>query len=73
MVRQGTGQRVQMLTFSGNVRVNNRIIINTSSTGQAVQTRVYRQNFSGDSAADWLGARALTPTTANGHFTVTAE
>jgi hypothetical protein len=63
---------VQILTFNGNVKVNTRWQINTTN-GQAVQTRVFRQEMSGDSAEDWLGPRDDSSTDKNGHFTVTAN
>lgn len=69
---QGTGQRVQMLTFNGNVKVNCRWIINTSN-GTGVLTRTHRQEFSGDSSSDWLGPRDTSSTNKNGHFTVFVE
>jgi hypothetical protein len=67
---QGTGQRVQMLTFSGNVKVCHRLVAN-SSNGVVTLNRSYRQQFSGDSATDWLGPRDDSSPTKNGHFTIT--
>ena len=66
---QGTGQRVQMLTFNGNVKVCLRLQAN-STNGVVTITRAYRQQFSGDSSADWLGPRDTSNINANGHFSI---
>ena len=65
---KGRGQRVQILTFSGEAQINNRWVINgTHGTGHLV--RITGQEFSNG----FLPDRDEADTSTNGHFTVTTD
>lgn len=63
------GQRVDLLTFNGLVKINHRIKI-SSVGGVPTLIQAGSQEVSNNSASDYLGAREEAITT-NGHFKVT--
>jgi hypothetical protein len=66
---QGTGQRVQFLTFNGSIRVNTRWKINTSN-GVPTLVKIKGQELSGNTSSDFLGPRDDSSINNNGHFSV---
>jgi len=62
----GTGQRVQLLTFSGSTYVNAKATI-TVAGGVPVQTKVKNQELSGGFLVD------QDPVTMHGYFEVVTE
>ena len=69
---QPTGQRVQLLTFSGSVYVSTRSEFNTTN-GVATQAGSVGQELSGDSASDAVTARTASNTAATGTLTLTGQ
>tara|TARA_B100000745_G_scaffold170759_1_gene111920 strand:- start:20814 stop:21026 length:213 start_codon:yes stop_codon:yes gene_type:complete len=64
------GNRRDLLTFNGVVKITRRVKIDTSS-GVAVLVREYSQELSNDSDSEFLGARDESSTDNNGHFELT--
>ena len=68
ILNKGRGQRISVLTFSGEHFVNNRWTIN-GTHGVGTLVRSQNQEFSNGR----LPARDEDDTSTNGHFTVTSD
>ena len=66
------GNRRDLLTFNGVVKITRRVRIDFSS-GAPVLIREHSQELSNDSDDDFLGARDESSEQNNGHFTLTVE